>query len=143
VFSLIDNSAFWTQSANDHGPWIGGFQLPGAAEPAGFTWVTQSGVSSPEPFSYANWESGEPNNQMVTVGGTTYNADKISFFHLGSGRAATWSDEYNLTGSPLNQWTISYVIEFNSIPEPSSAALLILAGLALLGRRIGRQQFPN
>src|SRR5689334_22180557 len=49
VFSLIDNSTFWTQSANDHGPWIGGFQPSGSAEPSGgWTWVTQPGASSPE-----------------------------------------------------------------------------------------------
>src|ERR1041385_6947529 len=63
IFSLIDNSSFWTQSANDHGPWIGGFQAAGAAEPSGgWTWVTPTGAGSPEPFSYSNWEAGEPNN---------------------------------------------------------------------------------
>jgi len=136
VFSLIDNAAFWTQSANDHGPWIGGFQPPGSSEPSGgWTWVTQPGASSPEPFAYSNWEAGEPNNLTATVLGTTYNQDRISFFHSGSGRAATWSDEYNLTGSPLNQWTISYVIEFNSVPEPSSIALMALIGLVLIDKR--------
>ncbi len=137
VFSLIDNAAFWTQSANDHGPWIGGFQQPGSAEPAGgWTWVTQPGASNPEPFLYSNWEAGEPNNLTGTVLGTTYNQDRISFFNTGSGRAATWSDEYNLTGSPLNQWTISYVIEFNSVPEPTSIGLAGFFGLLLLGRRM-------
>jgi hypothetical protein len=136
VFSLIDNASFWTQSANDHGPWIGGFQPPASSEPSGgWTWVTQSGASSPEPFSYSNWETGEPNNLTATVLGTTYNQDRISFFHTGSGRAATWSDEYNLTGSPLNQWTISYVIEFTSIPEPSAAMFCCLLGIVATARR--------
>jgi hypothetical protein len=139
VFSLIDNAAFWTQSANDHGPWIGGFQPPGSSEPGGgFTWVTQPGASSVEPFSYANWEAGEPNNLTASVLGTTYNQDRISFFHSGSGRAASWSDEYNLTGSPLNQWTISYVIEFNSIPEPTATGLFCLFGFLTFGRRLTR-----
>jgi hypothetical protein len=136
VFSLIDNASFWTQSANDHGPWIGGFQAAGAAEPSGgWTWVAPTGGVGPEPFSYSNWEAGEPNNLTASVLGTTYNQDKISFFHSGSGRAATWSDEYNLVGSPLNQWTISYVIEFNSVPEPSAAALLCAFGLSVLAKR--------
>src|ERR1041384_3193087 len=59
IFSLIDNASFWTQSANDHGPWIGGFQPPGSTEPSGgWTWVTQPGAGSPEAFSYFNWEVG-------------------------------------------------------------------------------------
>src|SRR6267378_1487359 len=137
VFSLIDNPAFWTQSANDHGPWIGGFQPPGSSESSGgWTWVTQPAASSAETFSYANWEAGEPNNLTATVLGTSYNQDRISFFHSGSGRAATWSDEYNLTGSPLNQWTISYVIEFNSVPEPSPAMFCCFFGIVALRRRV-------
>jgi hypothetical protein len=139
VFGLINNSAFWTQSANDHGPWIGGYQLPDSTEPGGgWTWVTQPNASSTEPFSFANWEAGEPNNLTATVGSTTYNQDRISFFHLGSGRAATWSDEYNLTGSPLNQWTMSYVIELNPVPEPASTALFAAFGLLLLHKRLHR-----
>ena len=137
VFSLIDNATFWTQSANDHGPWIGGFQPPGSPEPSGgWSWVMQPGAGSPEPFSYANWEAGEPNNLTATVLGTTYNQDRISFFHTGSGRAATWSDEYDLTGSPLNQWTISYVVEFNSIPEPSAAMFWCFFGIVAMARRV-------
>jgi len=144
VFSLIDNAPFWTQSANDHGPWIGGFQPPGSSEPSGgWTWVTQPGMGSPEPFSYANWEAGEPNNLTATVLGTTYNQDRISFFHSGSGRAATWSDEYNLTGSPLNQWTISYVIEFNSIPEPTPAMFCCFFGIVAMASRVFCQKRTN
>lgn len=131
VFSLIDYGAFWTQSANDHGPWIGGLQPAGSAEPGGgWTWVTQPGAPGSETFSFANWEVGEPNNLTATVLGTAYNQDRISFFNSGTGRAPTWSDEYNLVGSPLNQWTISYIIEFNSVPEPNSPALVGLFALA-------------
>ena len=117
VFSLVDDPTYWTQSSNDHGPWIGGFQPPGSSEPDGnWTWMTAPGASAPEPFVYANWTAGEPNNLTAVVGGIAYNQDRIAFFHLGTGRAATWSDEFNLTGSSLNQWTISYVIEFNGVP---------------------------
>jgi|CZKM01.1.fsa_nt_gi hypothetical protein len=117
VFSLIDDPTYWKQTINGHGPWIGGYQLPGSSEPdGGWTWVVQAGVTAAEAFAFRNWESGEPNNQTVTANSVTYNADRIAFFHLGTGRAATWSDEYNLTGSSLNQWTISYVIEFIGPP---------------------------
>ena len=122
IFNLINNSTFWTQTQNGHGPWIGGYQQPGSTEPAGgFTWVLQTGASVPEPFAYTNWETGEPNNLTTTISGVTYNQDRVAFFHLGTGRAATWSDEYNLTGSGLNQWTISYVIEFNPVPPALTA----------------------
>jgi hypothetical protein len=118
IFSLIDDPTYWVQSANGHGPWIGGYQLPNSAEPAGgWTWVPETGSTTAQPFTYTNWESGEPNNLTNTVNGTNYNQDRCAFFHLGSGRAATWSDEYNLTGSGLNQWTSSYVIEFSGIPS--------------------------
>src|SRR5437016_580806 len=40
VFSLINHPAFWVPNSN-HGPWLGGQQKPGSAEPAGgWTWVT-------------------------------------------------------------------------------------------------------
>jgi hypothetical protein len=117
VFSLIDDPTYWTQTQNGHGPWIGAYQPSGASEPnGGWGWVTRTGVIIPEPFSFTNWEAGEPNNLTATVGGVTYNQDRVAFFHSGNGRAATWSDEYNLTGSGLNQWTMSYVIEFSGTP---------------------------
>jgi hypothetical protein len=116
VFSLVDDPAYWTQSINDHGPWIGGFQPAGSSEPAGgWTWVTAPDASAPESFVYAHWTAGEPNNLTAVVGGITYNQDRIAFFNPGTGRAATWSDEFNLTGTSLNQWTISYVIEFTGV----------------------------
>ena len=117
VFSLIDDSVYWTQTINGHGPWIGGYQPAGSLEPdGGWTWVAPPGALAAEPFAYSDWESGEPNNQTVVVDGLTYDADRIAFFHLGTGRAPTWSDEFNLTGSSLNQWTKSYVIEFEAVP---------------------------
>jgi hypothetical protein len=126
VSSLIDDPAYWVQSANGHGPWIGGYQLLGSSEPSGgWTWITQTGVSTPEAFSFTNWESGEPNNLTASVSGVTYNQDRVAFFHLGTGRASTWSDEYNLTGSGLNQWTISYVIEFGPTPPVLTKPLML------------------
>ena len=137
VFALIDDATYWTQSSNGHGPWIGGYQLPNSVEPAGgFTWVLATGATSPEPFAYTNWEAGEPNNQTAVSGGVTNNADRIAFFHTGTGRAATWSDEYNLTGSPLNQWTKSYVIEL-------SATLPVLTNPLILSNGSFQFSFTN
>ena len=117
VFALVDDPAYWTQTANDHGPWIGGYQQPGSIEPGGgWTWLPRKGVSTPEMFSFANWETGEPNSLTAVVNGKTYNEDRIAFFHAGTGRASTWCDEFDLTGSELNRWTKSYVIEFGGTP---------------------------
>ena len=102
------------------------YQPPGSNEPdGGWTWVVRTGSSNPEAFSYSNWETGEPNNLTTTVSGTSYSQNNAAFFHAGTGRAATWSDEYNQTGGTLNQWTFSYVIEFSETPP-------VLTGLARL-----------
>ncbi|MDB6112129.1 MAG: C-type lectin domain protein [Pedosphaera sp.] len=117
VFSLVNDPTYWTQTANGHGPWIGGYQPTGAGEPnGGWTWATRTGLTTPEPFSFTNWEVGEPNNLTATVSGVAHNQDRVAYFHSGNGRAATWSDEFNLTGASLNQWTMSYVIEFSGTP---------------------------
>jgi hypothetical protein len=117
IFSLIDDPTYWKQSANGHGPWIGAYQPNGSTEPSGgWTWVARTGTPDIEDFTYSNWESGEPNNMTTTVSGTTYSQNYAAFFHLGAGRAATWSDEYDQTGGTLNQWTFSYVIEFSETP---------------------------
>src|SRR3569832_1494226 len=63
IFSLIDDPAYWNQTANGHGPWIGAYQPTGSTEPdGGWSWVPRSGEMNAELFSYANWETGEPNN---------------------------------------------------------------------------------
>lgn len=129
VFALVDDPTYWTQTANGHGPWIGGYQQPGTSEPAGgWTWVTAPGASAPEAFAFTNWEAGEPNNLTVTIAGVTYNQDRVAFFHTGTGRASTWSDEYNLINSSLNQWTKSYVIEFGPPPPTITNSELLADG---------------
>lgn len=53
--NLVDDPRFWWRES--WGPWIGGVQQFGAVEPdQGWRWVTG------EPFVFANWGAGEPNN---------------------------------------------------------------------------------
>jgi len=126
VFNLTNSPAYWDQSVNDHGPWLGGFQPSGSQEPAGgWQWVTQPGAGSPEPFSYTNWAAGQPSNDNGIE-------DSLNFFHSGTGTADTWNDEAN-----SNTFVKSYVIEYNSAPtpEPGTALAGVLVGVGLLMRR--------
>ena len=49
------------ESSADHNPyWMGGYQVAGSSEPdGGWTWVTG------EPFTYAPWAPGEPNDSVA------------------------------------------------------------------------------
>jgi T5SS/PEP-CTERM-associated repeat protein len=90
VFSLVaSNPAFWTREALlsgvvlYHGPWLGGFQAVGAAEPGGgWGWV------SGEDFVYQNWAPGEPNDFQLVPDS---NENRLQFFGTG-GPARRWND---------------------------------------------------
>lgn len=53
VFGLVTNPIHWN---GNRGPWIGGYQDPGHSAGEGWRWVTG------EPFDYANWSPGQPND---------------------------------------------------------------------------------
>lgn len=97
--------------------WLGGYQTGpiGRSEPAGsWAWVTG------EPWLYANWAPGEPNNG---VGGTQH------WLHYWP-RPGVWDDMENRAGT-MN----SYVVEY-SVPEPLTLALF---ALGLVGIRAVRR----
>jgi hypothetical protein len=125
--SVINSQAFWFQSANNHGPWIGGFQPAGSTEPAGgWTWVDQTGAATAEPFTFTNWAAGQPSNDSGIE-------DSLNYFKSGTGLSNTWNDEAN-----SNTFVRSFVIEFNSnpAPEPSGIAVVGIASVFTLGRRV-------
>jgi len=82
VFGLVDSGQFWYQRPGPDrwaGPWLGGSQRPGAPEPdSGWQWIDG------EPFDYANWSPGEPDNQD--------GANALNFGESASGRIPTWND---------------------------------------------------
>ena len=132
VFSVVDDDASWYLygGAAVHGPWLGGLQPEGSPEPdGGWEWVTG------EPFSYANWSPGQPDN----YGQITGPEDRVHFWTLGTtlqDRAATWND------AAAFDWNVhSYVIEY--IPEPATVALLVLGGLGLLRGRASYRKAHN
>ena len=83
------------------GPWVGGYQPPGTDEPdSGFRWVTT------EPWGYANWNPGEPND-------ASSNEDCVQV-----GGDGGWND---LHCSAQNE---SYVIEWD-IEDEGEAAFIV------------------
>lgn len=75
-----------------NGPWLGGFQPNGSAEPkGGWTWVTN------EPWSFENWAADEPSNT---------NGDEAFLEYTGSPPSSTWNDI-----DPLPS-TRAFVVEF-------------------------------
>ena len=109
VFELIrTNSALWAlrPTGNSFGPWLGGYQPEGSAEPdGGWAWVTG------EPFAYTNWFAGEPNN----LNGTE---NRLHFWAEQSPAGDVWNDKDG------NDTAIKgFVIEYD--PHPNAAFIQI------------------
>ncbi len=102
IYCLIKtNAALWIQrpSGNRWGPWIGGFQPPGSAEPGGgWSWVTG------EPFAYANWNAGEPSNDHGIE-------DRIHFWGERAPSGEVWNDK------PAGDTVNGFVIEYDRNPN--------------------------
>lgn len=114
VFQRIADPVFWRVVPNPtriFGPWLGGYQPAGSAEPlGGWTWVTG------ESWSWQNWAPNEPNN---------YNGmqeDHLHFFTGGTTPLARWND---LRSSSL---VPGFVVESTS--PPSAAYVSLGAGCA-------------
>jgi len=104
---------FLSAMGNYYGPWLGGYQRPGAAEPGdGWCWVTD------EPFEYTAWNVGEPSN---TAGGL--NEDRLHYLGHG-GPEPLWNDQLNAeTFGPT-----SFVIEYDPVVCEAEDATAISGG---------------
>ena len=102
VYGLISsNLSYWHVTGTESwGPWLGGLQPIGSAEPTGgWTWVTG------EAFSYQNWAGLQPNNNA--------NENRLQFHgHNAPGGAPTWND---LNASNI-QYVRGYLIEYTALP---------------------------
>jgi hypothetical protein len=97
IFNLAEPDA--TVWYNGYGPWLGGIQPAGAAEPAGgWSWVTG------EPFAYQNWAPGQPNNNQ--------NENRIHF-----GGQADRSSMWNDVGQNTVTFTRGYIVEYDLHPN--------------------------
>lgn len=107
VFNLIDDDIYWHYSGPwAAGPWIGGFQLPGAPEPdGGWRWIPD------EAFVYANWGQGQPNNVDRNVGEN----ENCMHFGYAQARVPTWNDIMEDPAASVSQGyrVQGYVIEFS------------------------------
>ncbi len=127
VFSLLAAAtSFW--SAGSQGPWLGGYQPAGAAEPAGgWCWATG------EPWTYANWNgaSGEPNQ---------CNGNPEDYLQYYSYDVPRWND------APDGSIVPGYVVEYDRADDAPPAAVDLhiapdahchLADLLVNGQSIG------
>jgi WD40 repeat protein len=117
VFQLADTSdTLWSmnQYGIQIGPWLGGWQPEGAAEPdGGWRWVTD------EPFSYTNWLPGEPNDNWEYAG-QSWPEDSILFWDRSSG----WNDYANVDPVVgVDQPVAAYIVEY--VPEPAAQFLFV------------------
>jgi len=97
VISANSSALFVSMMGNYYGPWLGGYQLPGAAEPdGGWAWVTG------EPFEYTAWNTGEPSN---TAGGL--NEDRVHYLGHG-GPEPLWNDQINAEAFGPTAFVIEY-----------------------------------
>jgi len=104
VYNLVaGDDRYWLLDANDrrsgHGPYLGGYQPEGSPEPAGgWTWVTG------EPFSYANWAAGQPDNWQGKE-------NTVEFFGPGTLKSPVWNDvQHDWSGQKgyIIEWEGSY-----------------------------------
>lgn len=130
VFALSDDDALWHKSmGRQWGPWLGASQpQDGDSLDSGpadrWRWVTG------EPFEFASWFPGEPNDFAVPEDALEYYSDSYDY------RSAFWNDAPRIPEGL--QSPFSYVVEFEfdprPVPEPSSA----LVALSILGLGVAR-----
>ena len=94
--------------------WLGGYQNDFSGEPdEGWVWVTD------EPWEYANWHPGEPNNGMEEM---------QHYLHFWDTDSGEWDDMDN------GRHVGGYVVEYEQCPVPiPDASTMLLLGSSLIG----------
>jgi len=123
LYGLVQNRPeFWVfhpPSGNYCGPWLGGYQPTGSVEPLGdWRWIDGS------PMSFTNWAPNEPNDSYGIE-------DYIQLFGYQTPTGSYWNDFPGIGVNPAGTHITGYIVEYNSVPEPSSL-LALGAGIATL-----------
>ncbi len=113
VFGLIgaDPACWRTLTADLYmGPWLGGYQPPGAPEPAGgWLWVTG------EPFEYTAWLPVEPSGP---------NEDRLHYMGRTGAPEAAWNDQPN-----EHAWgPVAYLVEYDPVTHKAEDAVVVSGG---------------
>jgi hypothetical protein len=105
--NLVNDPLYWNQEpgGSNLGPWLGGYQTSdnGSQPAANWAWVNA------EPFSYANWHSGEPNNYT----GVLENYLSFKCWPASGCRSGQWNDlpdNISVYGTSV----IAYVVEWDN-----------------------------
>jgi hypothetical protein len=114
VFNLSLGLGIWHASPIGYvGPWLGGFQQDGAAEPAGgWTWIDG------EVWTYANWMDGQPDNNNALG-----NENRLVFWGLDQ-ISPMWNDYIDVLPPSLDSRVWGYVVKFEAPPSPVQGSSL-------------------
>jgi hypothetical protein len=125
----VDDSLWNTDSdGNGIGPWLGGWQPPGASEPAGgWTWVTG------ETFSYNAWASAQPDD-------TDGVENRIHYIAVHGAKDKAWNDYPNDPAKSARQVINGYIVEWSSDPSAAPGGKVAVYRIAASYTRTGDEK---
>ena len=110
IYDLTLGTGIWhTATIWEIGPWLGGYQLEGSAEPdEGWVWI------SDEPWVYSAWFDGQPNDD----GWMGQNEMALCYWGYAGHSAPTWNDYTDSPPYLSGGRVYGYVVEFDESSTP-------------------------